>query len=168
MFTFILFCGSWHVTLVLTGILSISKHLVPVSLNILSLRFSSIPYKLYGTYENLKFKIFSETGTCCCQFRLQISVFQAYKRKINASDLVKHACQMITRYVLIHQIKTWALKAPLKTQFWDWKYCPISVMKQIGVFSYSLGTLRNSMLFYPFSWKFNMRLIAIAQFVWPF
>ena len=37
--------------------------LVPVSLNILSLRFPKLPYSLYVTYENLRLKIFSETGT---------------------------------------------------------------------------------------------------------
>ena len=43
------------------------KELVPVSLNILSLRFSKVPYSLYGTFENLKLKMFSETGTVCME-----------------------------------------------------------------------------------------------------
>ena len=45
---------------------------MPVSLSILSLRFSKVPYslygtyeniRLYGTYENLRLKVLSETGT---------------------------------------------------------------------------------------------------------
>ena len=35
----------------------------PVSLSIISLRFSKVPSSLYGTYENLKLRMFSETGT---------------------------------------------------------------------------------------------------------
>ena len=35
---------------------------MPVSLNILSLRFSEVPYSLCGTYENLRLKLFNETG----------------------------------------------------------------------------------------------------------
>ena len=53
---------------------------MPVSLSILSLRFSLAPYKLYGTYENLKLKMLSETGTwfyCCC-----LCVFVAVEFKI--------------------------------------------------------------------------------------
>ena len=33
------------------------------SLKILSLRFSQVPYSLYGTCENFKIKIISKTGT---------------------------------------------------------------------------------------------------------
>ena len=35
---------------------------VPVSLSIIGLRSSHVPYNLYETYENLRLKIFSETG----------------------------------------------------------------------------------------------------------
>lgn len=39
---------------------------VPVSLhvNILNLRFSSVPYNLYGTDESLRLKVFGESDTC--------------------------------------------------------------------------------------------------------
>ena len=49
--------------LVCLGIYAESSDWVLVSLNILSLRFSLVPYSLYGTYKNIRLKMFSETGT---------------------------------------------------------------------------------------------------------
>ena len=41
-----------------------NTYLVPVSQSISSLRFSEVPYSLYGTYENLRLKMLSKTDTC--------------------------------------------------------------------------------------------------------
>ena len=40
---------------------------MPVSLNIISVRFLSVPYKLYGSYENLRLKICRDLNLTVCE-----------------------------------------------------------------------------------------------------
>ena len=60
---------------------------VPVSLSILSLRFSYD--KLYETYENLKLKLLSETGIGFTRFS-----FDADKRKLRGTQGVASALRL--------------------------------------------------------------------------
>ena len=66
------------------------KTLAPVLLKVLSLRFLSIPFNLYGTYENLRLEMFSETDTWSVIAKGSTIIFSVFDNYMG-HDLELHA-----------------------------------------------------------------------------